>query len=991
MRIIRKNLKVVLFLFAMLAYGLSYAQVKTITGKITDAGNGEALPGVTIVVKGTTNGTITNFDGDYSINVEEGQTLAFSFIGYTAQEMVVGASSVINIQLEQSMENIDEVVVIGYGQVKKEDATGSVSAVTSEDFNQGAITSPQELVSGKIAGVQITNSGGAPGAGSTIRIRGGSSLSASNDPLIVIDGVPMDSEGVSGMSNPLNTIHPSDIETFTVLKDASATAIYGSRASNGVILITTKKGRKGAGLKLTYNGFASYSTPTKFADVFSADEYRQLIIDQKGAGSAAANLLGDYNTDWQDAIFRSSISHDHNVSLTGNIQDMPFRASIGYSDNNGILLNSSMERWTGTVGFNPSFFDDHLTMNLNMKGMLINNNFSNQGAIGTAASFDPTQPIYDSGSSYGGFYTWTQSNGDPNTLAPNNPMALIMQHEDTSDANRLIGNAQIDYKFHFLPELKATLNLGMEYSDSQGTIVEDNDAAWTFSNGGGYYNEYTQKKKNNLLDFYLTYNKDLESINSNLSVMGGYSWQHFWRENTTFAAAGEDGSGEILTPYNEDPTEYYLVSFFGRLNYTFADRYLLTFTVRQDGTSRFSPDTRWGIFPSAAFAWKISEEGFLKNSAVVSDLKLRLGWGVTGQQNIGSGNYPYLPRYTYSQTNAQYQFGDTYYVTIRPEGYDANIKWEETTTYNIGFDYGFMNDRLTGTIDVYKRKTDDLLNQIDVPAGTNLTNRILTNVGNLEVKGFEFSVLGRIISKQDFSWELGFNATYNTNEITKLNNVDPELDTSPGVETGGISGAVGNNIQIHTVGQPKNSFYVYEQVYDENGSPIQGVYVDRNGDGQITGEDKYHYKTPDADWFMGFNSKLYWKNWDFGFAGRISLGNYVYNNVWSANGSLNNLYWSSNYLLNVNKNTLVTNFENPEYWSDYYIKNGSFLRLDNISLGHTFTNLNNDKMSLRLYGTVQNVFVISDYEGLDPEVSGGIDNNIYPRPRIFMMGLSIDY
>ncbi|WP_167610969.1 SusC/RagA family TonB-linked outer membrane protein [Maribellus sediminis] len=991
MRIIRKNLKVVLFLVAILSYSLSYAQVKTVTGKITDAENGEPLPGVTIVVKGTTNGTITNFDGEFTINVEEGQTLAFSFIGYTPQEVLVGTNNVLNLQLEQSIENLEEIVVIGYGTVKKEDATGSVSAVTSDDFNQGAITSPQELVSGKIAGVQITNSGGAPGAGSTIRIRGGSSLSASNDPLIVIDGVPMDSEGVSGMSNPLNTIHPSDIETFTVLKDASATAIYGSRASNGVILITTKKGRKGAGLKLSYNGFASYSTPTQFVDVFSPDEYRQLIVDQKGANSTAASLLGNSNTDWQDAIFRSSVSHDHNVSLTGNIKEMPFRASVGYSDNNGILMNSSMERWTGTVGFNPSFFEDHLTMNLNMKGMLINNNFSNQGAIGTAASFDPTKPIYDSGSPYGGFFTWSQQNGDPNTLAPNNPMALIMQHEDISDANRLIGNAQIDYKFHFLPELKATLNLGMEYSDSEGTIIDDNDAAWTFSNGGGYYSKYTQKKKNNLLDLYLTYDKDLESINSNLSVMGGYSWQHFWRENTNFAAAGEDGKGEVLNPYNEDPTEYYLVSFFGRLNYTLANRYLLTFTVRQDGTSRFSPDTRWGTFPSAAFAWRISEEGFLQNSTVLSDLKLRLGWGITGQQNIGSGDYPYIPRYTWSRTNAQYQFGDTYYTTIRPEGYDANIKWEETTTYNIGFDYGFFDDRLSGTLDVYKRETNDLLNHIDVPAGTNLTNRILTNVGNLEVQGFEFSVLGRIISKENLSWEVGFNATYNENKITKLNTVDPELDTSPGVETGGISGAVGNNIQIHTVGYPKSSFYVYEQVYDENGSPIQGVYVDRNGDGQITGEDKYHYKTPDADWFMGFNSRLYWKNWDFGFAGRISLGNYVYNNVWSSNGSLNNLYWSSNYLLNVNKNAVVTNFQNPEYWSDYYVKNGSFLRLDNISLGHTFKNLNADKMSLRLYGTVQNVFVITDYEGLDPEVSGGIDNNIYPRPRIFMMGLSIDY
>ncbi|WP_319591606.1 TonB-dependent receptor [uncultured Draconibacterium sp.] len=989
MRIIRKNLKVVLFLFAMLSITLGYAQVKTVTGNVSDAGSGEPLPGVTIVVKGTTQGTITDFDGNYSIDVEQGQTIVLSYIGYNPQEIVISASNQVNVQLEQSMENLDEVVVIGYGQVKKEDATGSVAAVSSDDFNQGAITSPQELVTGKIAGVQITNSGGAPGEGSTIRIRGGSSLSASNDPLIVIDGVPISSEGVSGMRNPLNMIHPSDIETMTVLKDASATAIYGSRASNGVILITTKKGRKGAGLKLSYNGFSSYSTPSGKVDFLSTDDFRQTIIDQNGADSNAASLLGSSDTDWQDVVFDPAVSHDHNFSVTGNIKDIPFRASIGYSDQNGILKKSSMERWTGTVGFNPSLFDDHLKMNLNFKGMKINNNFSNQGAIGTAVSFDPTQPVYVGSDRYGGFYTWLQPNGNPNTLAPTNPLAMIMMHEDTSDATRAVANAQFDYNFHFLPDLKATLNLGYEYTDSEGTTIDDDDAPWTIGNGGGYYGEYTQEKKNKLLDFYLTYDKELASIESNISVMGGYSWQHFWSENYNFARSGI--TNEIINPENWDPTEYYLVSFFGRLNYSFKNRYLLTLTVRQDGTSRFSPDTRWGLFPSAAFAWRIKEEEFLKNNTVVSDLKLRLGYGITGQQNIGSGDYPYLARYTYSQENARYQFGDTYYTTIRPEGYDSEIKWEETTTYNIGLDYGFMDDRITGTVDVYKRVTDDLLNFIPVPAGTNLTNMLLTNVGDLENRGIEFSILGRIISKQDLSWEVGFNATYNENEITKLTATQMSLEDYPGVETGGISGAVGNNIQIHSVGYPANSFYVYEQVYDEAGKPIQGLYVDRNEDGQITSEDKYRYEKSAPDWFLGFNSKLYWKNWDFGFAGRVSLGNYVYNNVWSSSGSLNNLYWSSNYLLNVNQNALTTGFENPEYFSDYYVKNASFLRLDNISLGHTFKNLNADKMSLRLYGTVQNVFVVSDYEGLDPEVSNGIDNNIYPRPRVFMMGLSIDY
>lgn len=987
MRIIGKNLKIVLFLVALLTFSMGYAQQKTITGKVTDAGNGEPLPGVTIVVKGTTNGTITNFDGAFSLNTEEGQTLAFSFIGYTPQEVLVGSSNVINLELAQSMENLEEVVVIGYGQVKKQDATGSVAAVSSDDFNMGAITSPQELVTGKIAGVQITNGGGAPGAGTTIRIRGGSSLSASNDPLFVIDGVPVDNDGISGMRNPLNTIHPSDIETFTVLKDASATAIYGSRASNGVILITTKKGRKGTPFKISYNGYSSVSTPSGSIDVLNADQFRKLVIEEKGADSNAAALLGSANTDWQDEIFETSISWDHNISATGNIADMPFRASIGYSDQQGILKTSGLNRLTGSFGINPSLFEDHLSINLNLKGMLIDNSFANGGAIGSAVSFDPTKPVYDQGNAYGGYFTWTQPNGDPNTLSPNNPMALLMMHKDESSVQRSLGNLQFDYKFHFLPELKATLNLGYDYSKSEGTVVDENNAPWTFSNGGGYKSEYSQDKKNELLDFYLTYAKDLETIDSRIDVMGGYSWQHFWRDNYNYAT---NGSGsEILNPKNWNPTESYLVSYFGRLNYTFKNRYLLTLTVRQDGTSRFSPDTRWGLFPSAAFAWKIKEESFLKDSKTVSDLKLRLGYGITGQQNIGNNDYPYLPRYTSSVSNARYQFGNEFYTTIRPEGYDANIKWEETTTYNIGIDYGFIDNRITGTIDAYYRKTDDLINFIPVPAGTNLTNMLLTNVGDLENRGVEFSIEGRIISKTDLSWKVGFNATYNENKITKLTATDDP--NYLGVFTGGISGAVGNTIQIHSVGKPASSFFVYEQVYNENQKPIEGLYVDRNGDGEITGDDRYHYKKAAPDLFMGFNTMVNYKEWDFSFGGRINLGNYVYNNVWSSGGTLNNLYWSTGYMNNVPTNVLDTRFNNPEFFTDYYVKNASFLRLDNISIGRKFKNLYNDRMDIRLYGTVQNVFVVSQYKGLDPEVGNGIDNNLYPRPRVFMLGVSIDY
>ena len=989
MRIILKNLKVFLFLVAILASMAGYAQLKTITGKVTDASSGEPFPGSTIAVKGTTIGTITNFDGAFSFDIPgDAQTLVFSFVGMKSLEVEIGNQTNLNIALEEELFGLDEVVVIGYGSVKKKDATGSVQAISADDFNPGAITSPQELVSGKIAGVQITTGGGAPGSGATIRIRGGSSLSASNDPLFVIDGVPIDNDGISGMRNPLNTIHPSDIETFTVLKDASATAIYGSRASNGVIIITTKKGRKGAGLKVNYNGVSSLSVRSGEIDVLSADEFRTLVIQEKGADSNAAALLGTANTNWQDEIFQTAIGMDQNVSLTGNIKDMPFRASIGYSNQEGILKTSGLDRLTGSLGFNPSFWEDHLTINLNLKGMLINNTFANGGAIGSAVGFDPTKPVYSGSSAYGGFYTWTEQNSNnPNTLAPSNPLAQLKMHEDLSTVKRSIGNLQTDYKFHFLPDLKATLNLGYDYSNSEGTVVDQNDAPWTFSNGGGYFREYTQEKKNELLDFYLTYAKELEKVDSRLDVMGGYSWQHFWRENYQYAT---NGSGsEILTPKNYDPTESYLVSFFGRMNYIFKERYLLTVTVRQDGTSRFSPDTRWGTFPSAALAWQINDEPFLADSKTVSELKLRLGYGITGQQNIGNNDYPYLPRYTYSVNNADYQFGDSYYTTIRPEGYDANIKWEETTTFNVGLDYGFIDDRITGSIDAYMRQTDDLLNFIPVPAGTNLTNQILTNVGDLENKGIEFSILARPISKEDLSWEVGFNASYNINEITKLTATDDP--NYLGVFTGGISGGVGNNIQIHSVGMPASSFFVYEQVYDENQNPIEGLYVDRNGDGQITGDDRYHYQKAAPDVFMGFNSKVNWKKWDFSFAGRVNLGNYVYNNVWSSSGTLNNLYWSTGYMNNVPSNALDTRFQNPEFFSDYYVKDGSFMRLDNINLGYTFKNFYDDKMNIRLYATAQNVLVVTKYKGLDPEVGNGIDNNIYPRPKIFMIGVSIDY
>jgi iron complex outermembrane receptor protein len=993
MRIIRKNLNVLILILSLLLGNFAIAQQAVLKGKVTDSSSGESLPGVSIVVKGTTNGTITNMDGVFTLNTNKGDVVQFSFVGYKTQEIVAQGQKDLKVALLPDIDELDEVVVIGYGQVKKGDATGSVTAVSADDFNKGAIASPEELVMGKIAGVQITTGGGAPGSGSTIRIRGGSSLSASNDPLFVIDGVPVDNDGVSGMRNPLSTINPNDIETFTVLKDASATAIYGSRASNGVVIITTKKGKNGVATKVTYDGKFSVGTRPGQIDVLTTDEYKSLVAYRYQGQNDVLKLLGKTSTNWQDQIFQNAIGHEHNVGITGSFKNIPYRVSVGYTKQDGLLKTTTMDRYTGSIGVNPSFFDNHLKVDINLKGMAINNVFGDEGSIGNAIGFDPTQEVHAS-NKYGNYFTWLQSDGNPLTVGTTNPVAQLELRQDKADVKRSLGNVQFDYKFHFLPQLRAVLNLGYDYSKSNGTVYVPDYAAWMYdkTNGGGENREYTQDKKNELLDFYLNYNRDLSFLNSKIDLMGGYSWQHFYRENYVFsqsAAMGTNGTYKQLTAKNYDPTEYYLVSFFGRLNYSIGDRYLITATLRNDGTSRFSKNTRWGLFPALAFAWQIKNESFLKDVKAVSDLKLRLGYGITGQQNIGQGDYPYLARYSYSKDNARVLFGDKWINTLRPDGYDSNIKWEETTTYNIGLDYGFANNRISGSFEVYQRDTKDLLNVVPVPAGTNFINEILTNVGDLTNKGFEFAINGKIISKKDFSWDLGINLTHNKNEITKLTaSQDPAY---LGVETGGISGGVGNKIQIHSVGHPASSFFVYEQVYDDSKRPIEGVYVDRNGDGQINTKDKYYYKTPVPDVFMGFNSAVVYKNWDLSLAGRISINNYVYNNVDSRNSLGNEIYWPSGYMRNVTRDFFNTRFEKTQYWSDYYIQNASFLRLDNVSLGYNFKNLLNNKMDLRLYSTVQNVLVITKYRGLDPEVSGGIDNNVYPRPRTFMLGVSVGF
>lgn len=978
----------------------AYAQDVSVSGTIKDTDSGDPIPGVNVVIKGTSNGTVTDIDGKYNIAVGGDEILVFSFVGYESQEVTVGSQTTIDIAMMFDISQLGEVVVIGYGEIKKDDATGSVLSIGEDDFNPGAVGSPQELLLGKAAGVVITSGGGAAGSGQTIRIRGGSSLRANNDPLIVIDGMPLESAGISGMANPLSTINPNDIETFSVLKDASATAIYGSRASNGVIIITTKQGSKGKML-VSYNGNVSIGVANNKMEVFTGDEYRALIQDRvtnNGFDPAALNGLGTENTDWQNEIYREAISTDHNVALSGSIKETPFRVSVGYTSQDGILKENNMQRTSFTVAATPSLLNGDLVIKLNAKGSFIDNNFSNDDAIGNAVRFDPTQPITNGNTRYGGYTAWTELtsgdpiNGVPNNIATHNPAALLAYRDNTSNTQRYILGAKIDYKMPFLPELKATVNLGYDLYTSDGVDASDTLGSWTYREPENQVREYTQTKKNSLLDFYLNYSKEFGSDNK-LDVTGGYSYQHFYNEGENsnrpqFQTAGEYVNADTTAYKNEN----FLVSFFGRVNYTYKDKYLLTATVRNDGSSRFSEDNRWGVFPAVALGWKINEESFLSNAESLDLLKLRIGWGQTGQQDIGDNFYPYIPTYTASQQGAYYEFGGVFYPTQRPDAYDANIKWETTTTLNLGLDYSLYNGRLTGFVDVYKRTTDDLLNEIPIAAGTNFSNFLTTNVGSLENKGVELGITGVLVSKTDLSWEVSGNLTYNQNEITKLSLVtDPNY---PGYNTGGISGGVGNTVQINGVGYSANTFYLFRQVYDEFDNPIEGLYVDKTGNGgNVAGDElnKFYVHKPAPDFLIGLASRVSYKNFDFSFSGRINLNNYVYNNNASSMALYQNLYNQSGFNSNILKDVEKTEFTTAQYWSDIYLENASFFRMDNMSLGYSFDQLLTEKLNGRIAFTVQNAFVITNYTGLDPEVSGGIDNNIYPRPTTYMLGLNLNF
>ena len=967
-----------------------------VKGVVVDA-QGPVI-GAAVVQQGTTNGTSTGIDGDYVLVVPNADAvIEISCIGYATQTFK--ASEVpATVFLQEDTDFLDEVVVIGYGTVKKSDLTGSVSTVKADEINKGVISSPADMLRGKSAGVVVTAGDGMPGSAATVRIRGGSSINASNTPLYVIDGLPVSNDGISGMSDPMASINPEDIESFTVLKDASATAIYGSRASNGVIVITTKKGSKTATAlpKVAVDFTTSVNTIAKYNSLLDADGILQIIRDFYGANSAAEQHLGIagklYSTDWQKEIYQIAPTYDGNISLNGRAGFLPYRVSGGFMSQNGTLKGSKMNRGTLSLNLSPTFFDKHLTVNVNGKGTYAKNWYANQGAIGAANHYDPTKPVYSNepGYSLNGYTTWYDASGNINTMATMNPVALLNDRIDLADAYRFIGNTQFDYKVHGLEDLRLNLNLGLDWAKSNGLteVAKGSEASYhnTNQSGGGSHTEYDYSRMNTTLEFYADYNKTFAEKH-NVDLMAGYSWQRFYNENNskTYRISDKSSLGESV-----GKGELFLISFFGRANYAFEDKYLLTATLRADGTSRFQ-NHKWGIFPSVAFGWNILKESFMPASKELSTLKLRLSWGETGQQEVG-GYYDTFAQFLTTQLGSYYfTNGDSYTNPIAALGYSADLRWETTTTYNVGMDFGFWNDRLTAAVDVYRRDTRDILNYIPVPALSNLTNYLNTNIGSMTNQGVELDVNAILVETRDASWTVGFNAAYNKNKITKLTVSD---DDATGVETGGISGGTGNNVQMFQVGYPMRTFNLYQQVYDTAGNPVNGVYVDRNNDGQINADDKYLGHHADPDWTFGFNTSFSWKNWTAALSGHASLGNWVYNNVASDTEMLADL-WTNQFISNRVSSATKSMFSQAQYLSDYYLQDGSYLKLDNFTLGYTIPKLFNvtpDRpFSVNIFGTVQNICCLTKYTGIDPEIYGGIDGTVYPRPRTFVAGVKLNF
>jgi iron complex outermembrane receptor protein len=992
------------FVMGMLLSSMpALAQNKLVTGKITDE-KGAAVIGASVLVKGTTIGTQTAADGTFKISVPpNATTLVVTSVNYGTKDVAIGNGTV-SVSLQSTVSTLNDVVVIGYGTARKKDLTGSVAVVTAKDFQQGAITTPDQMIAGKVAGVSVISNSGSPGAGSTIKIRGTSSVDLSNNPLIVIDGVPIGENGIPGSANPLSLINSDDIESFTVLKDASATAIYGSRATNGVIIITTKHGRSGP-LKVSFSTVNSLSTIAKKVDVLSADQFRSAVTATGDPAKIA--LLGTANTNWQDQIFQNAFGTTNNISLTGGIKNVPYRLTFGYQGQDGILKTDNLSKNSISLAVNPTFFNNHLKVDINVMGSIENTRFANQGAIGAAIGYDPTQPVYSGNSSYGGYYEWVTSTGALVPTSPHNPLGLLYENENLATPERSIGSLQLDYNFPFLPELHVKVNAAYDIADGTGTTYIPTYAASNYNPNypdslGGSSNKYKTTNKNTTLEYYLNYVKDFKSIKSHLDAVAGYSYNDYLTTNYfygNYSAARNLISTDSTFPY--DKPENVIISFFGRASYSFNDEFYLTGTIREDGSSRFGPygtgvtigtigqGGKWGAFPSGAFKWKISNEGFLKNSRVISDLAVRVGYGITGNQD-GIGDYSYYPSYSLAGPGAAYQFGNQYIQGYRPGSFNAGLQWEQTATTNLALDYGFLNNRISGSIEFYQRKTSNLLINIEEPAGTNFSAFVLSNVGTLENKGAEFTINAQPIKNKNMTWDVSFNASYNKNTITSLIPGQPNSS----VVTGSISGTGAQGFAfLDQVGYAINTFNFYQQIYGPDGKPIEGLFNDVNRDGIINSSDLVKDHRADPDVFLGFSTNLTYKAWSAGFVLRASFNNYVYDQYLATNASLNDINGGT-VLSNVSTNYLQTGFKGnttTQFLSDYYLYNASFLKMDNCNVSYNFGKIFHSNTTLRGSIIVQNVFVITKYPGLDPEVVGGIDGNTYPRPRIFSLGLNLNF
>ena len=962
------------------------AQTRTIKGEVTDAQNGEALIGATVMVEGEKGGTVTDFDGNFSLQVSSSaKKIKVSYIGYI--DKVLSISDNMKVKLESDSKALADVVVIGYGTARKSDLTGSVATVKSKDFNKGLVSSPEQLINGKVSGVQIMSNSGSASAGSTIRVRGGASLNASNDPLIVLDGVPLEQGGISGnSSNFLSMINPSDIESMTVLKDASSTAIYGSRASNGVIIITTKKGQQGA-VKVNFNTTNSLQTRAQMVDMLSRDEFVN-VINQFGTDNQKS-LLGTANTDWNDEVYRTAFGTDNNLSVSGSIDKwLPFRVSVGYYNQSGLVRKDNVERWTGNVVLTPSFFQDHLKLTINAKGTLNNNSFNNGGAVWAAATFNPTIPVYSGNDKYGGYNEALDADGYPVNAGVRNPRGLVDLYDSKSKVSRFIGSMDVDYKVHFLPDLKLHATVGADYAKGDGTVYVPAYAAQSYNKdeslGGSDYKYGPQKNENRLLTLYANYAKYFEDIKSNVDLTAGYDYQ-YWKSTTPLYYT-KSAAGTNLSTVKASDYRHVMLSYYGRINYSFDGKYLLTATVRRDASSRFSKDTRWGTFPSVALGWTLTEEPWLKNQKVLSNLKLRASYGVTGQQE-GIGNYNYLPVYTYSVTGAEAFINGQYINTYRPEAYVSDLKWETTTSWNFGLDFGFLDGRIGGAIDFYTRKTKDLLASVPTAAGTNFSKTILTNVGNVDSKGIEVSLNATPIQTKDWEWNLSYNFTWQNMKVKNLSLTKGGSQTN--VKVGPSIDAY--QFQVLSEGYEPYMFYVYHQLYDpETGKPIEGAYADLNGDGEINDADLYRYHSPAPKYIMGLSTSLRYKQLTLGMSFRANIDNYVYNGMGMSTGAFETVSYNNSQLNNLNTSFLKTGFKTRQYLSDYYVENASFLKLDNLSLSYNVGKINK-WASLTVSAMVQNVFTITGYSGTDPEVPNGMDNSFYPRPRTYSVSLGLQF